>query len=298
VVAALAWGADYRAVAKELAEAPDEAAKRRILAELSEEPLDQELQMRLRELALDKSYAITVEQAEKMIQLRAFAQGAAEAPAPEDAAEVARKITSSPLYREPDERQASNWFARGLERLGDALRRLVEGLEPADLPEAPRTDADVLGFLRVVVWGALVAFLGFVLYWVFRHFSWRSRLERRVTAMLEDEEEALSRDEYLARADELAAEGRHREAVRCLYLACLLLFDEHRVAPFLRGQTNWEHLRRIAASPAKPSKLDFRPPTELFDVVWYGMKVRGPEDVERMRGHYLDVLGGLSRRAA
>ena len=116
--------------------------------------------------------------------------------------------------------------------------------------------------------------------------------------MLSEEEPELSRDEYLEEADRLNSEGRHREAVRYLYLACLLLFDESGVARFVRGETNWEHLRRIEASEKRPGDLDFQPATRKFDVVWYGMRVEGPSDVQAMRDWYVLIAERLRRSAA
>ena len=156
-------------------------------------------------------------------------------------------------------------------------------------------------FLSGLVWvllGLLAALLGAFLYFVFRHFSWKKGLERKAKAMLGEDEPELSRDEYLTEADRLTAEGKFREAVRYLYLASLLLFDENGVARFIRGQTNWEHLRRIEASDAKPDGLDFEPPTQKFDQVWYGMRVQGQSDVDAMRGWYLQVANRLRRKAA
>ena len=111
--------------------------------------------------------------------------------------------------------------------------------------------------------------------------------------MLEDDEPERSLDEWLAEADTLQAQGRYREAVRALYLASLLRFDEARVARFQRGQTNWEHLTRIEASPTMPKDLDFRATTRLFDRIWYGRIVRGKEDVDQFRAWYLNITNTL-----
>jgi hypothetical protein len=157
------------------------------------------------------------------------------------------------------------------------------------------------GFLTGLLYLFIAILVGLILvflYFVIRHFSWKKSLTRKATAMLSEEEPELSKDEYLVEADRLMSEGRHREAVRYLYLACLLLFDENGVARFIRGQTNWEHLRRIQASDKRPEDLDFQPATQKFDVVWYGMRVEGTSDVMAMRDWYSWVSEKLRRKAA
>ncbi|HWA84414.1 MAG TPA: DUF4129 domain-containing protein, partial [Fimbriimonadaceae bacterium] len=113
-----------------------------------------------------------------------------------------------------------------------------------------------------------------------------------------DDEPERTLDEWLELSSSYERDGKYREAVRALYLACLLKFDERNVARFLRSQTNWEHLARIETSPKKPAGLDFRTPTQAFDRIWYGYKVRGPIDVAEFRAWYGDVTRALQGAAA
>ncbi len=96
----------------------------------------------------------------------------------------------------------------------------------------------------------------------------------------------------------MESEGRYREAVRALYLACLLRFDEALVARFDRAQTNWEHLHRIEGSVRKPQGLDFRTPTSLFDRVWYGYQGKGRDEVNQFRQWYMGITESLQRSPA
>ena len=128
--------------------------------------------------------------------------------------------------------------------------------------------------------------------------AWNSEEESKVEAMLAEDEPERTRDEYLDEADRLVGLGQYREAVRCLYLASLLAFDEAGIARFVRGQTNWEHLRRIEESDKMPTDLDFRPATQKFDVVWYGMKVNGMDDVGAMRFWYEQTIDRVRKKAA
>lgn len=281
--------------------APSEAAKKGIIERIYADPdIDSELRSDLKGLVNGESFSITVRQAERMIELRAFAERSVPKGASSEAAELAKRIKSSPFYRDPGERDQSNWMGRGFEQAGDSLTAFLRALLQRNTPDVPNLGAGAisLDWLQFLLWGLLIALVLVFLVFAFRHFQWKSSLERKARALLEDDEPERTRDEYLEEADRLTAEGRFREAVRCLYLACLLVFDEANVARFIRGETNWEHLRRIQSSAALPQDLDFEPATQKFDQVWYGMRIDGVSDVERMRGWYVDISSRLRERAA
>ena len=60
----------------------------------------------------------------------------------------------------------------------------------------------------------------------------------------------------------------YRSAIRYLYLASLLMLDEHGLIHYDRTLTNREHLRQVAGDPELADAL--RPVVETFDDVWYG----------------------------
>jgi hypothetical protein len=203
-----------------------------------------------------------------------------------------KQIKSSSVYRDTGVDETSNWLARALDRLKNLKW------------DRPESKAD-MGFLAGLgpllywfAWIAIAAALGILIYFAAKHFRWRQRLERRAATLLEDTEPERTLDDWLELANMLESEGRYREAVRALYLACLLRFDQALVARFDRGQTNWEHLHRIEKSPKRPEGLDFRTPTGLFDRVWYGYKVRGREDVSQFRNWYLGITEALQHQKA
>lgn len=230
----------------------------------------------------------------RVISLRADAARASRSIDAKDAERAKAIKESSPLYRDSGARSGSNWIARALESLQRFLNRPSDRRPPRITPPALNAFAQGLIYLVwVVLGGLLVAFL----YFAFRHFSWRAQLRRRARAVLADDEPDYSLDEWLQQADLLEAQGKYREAVRALFLACLLRFDEARIARFVRGETNWEHFRRIEQSPARPPDLDFREPTRAFDRIWYGMDVRGAEDVANFRRWYVAVTEATRRRS-
>lgn len=236
-----------------------------------------------------------VGQLREIVHRRAIAEEVVAPDAKDWRAEVARRKAGNPLYRDDPQKQTGNWLAKAYERLIEAIRRMLDRPGPrADLPSAP----PIFGpWLVYVLWGVLGAILIAFLAFVARHFAWKGRLRRKATALVDEEEAGRTLDEWLTLADQLEAEGKFREAVRCLYLACLLKFDEHQVARFDRGETNWEHLARIKDSPKLPPSVEFDAPTRSFDRVWYGMIVEGRPDVERFRSWYRSIVAALGGRA-
>ena len=203
------------------------------------------------------------------------------------------EIKESGLYRKASGEGGENWLAR-------ALQRIRFNFKLPQTPVAPAVGGfSGLGFLVYVMWSILALLVAGFVFFSVRYFRWKVELQKsrmKSTAMLEDDEPERSLDEWLDLASRLESEGRFREAVRCLYVACLLRFDEYRVARFDRTETNWEHLRRIQASPTNPTEFDFRGPTSDFDHIWYGFRPTGAAEVEKFRAAYQALTQLLSLR--
>jgi hypothetical protein len=211
----------------------------------------------------------------------------------EESSNAARQIRRNALYRD-EQRSDSNWLNEALERFGRWLEKLFGNRRANVNPNLPV--ANGLQWFTNLVWAILgigIAVFGFL---AVRFFVRRGRVTRKSKAVLDDDEPVRTLDEWLAEADELERQGRHREAVRALYLACLLRFDQHGVARFERSETNWEHLRRISASPNLPDAIDFRPTTQRFDLVWYGFRGEGQPDVAKFRAWYVEIVRALEER--
>ncbi|MDR3687858.1 MAG: DUF4129 domain-containing protein [Fimbriimonas sp.] len=203
-------------------------------------------------------------------------------------ASLAKQVKSNPLYRDQGVDKRENWFREAIERLKNLKWRPKEATKQ-DVPNIP-----LIGRLLVyALWGLLIGAVLLLLYYALRYVDWRSTLMRKSRTLLEEDEPERTLDEWLTVADAHASAGRYREAVRALYLACLLKFDEHDVARFDRGETNWEHLARIQSSPLRPTDLDFTEATKQFDRVWYGHIVRGAEDYELFKTWYGRVVSAL-----
>jgi hypothetical protein len=221
------------------------------------------------------------------VALRALAES--RIPTPSSETERARAIKQSPFYSDKGIDQKRNWLSDALERLKNIR-----------IDAKPKTTniggGGVLGALFVgIVWCLLAAGVVTLVYFAVKHIRWQGTLKRKVKTLLEEDEPDRSLDEWLQLADEHAAAGRYRHAVRALYLACLLKFDEADIARFDRGETNWEHLARIEESENLPSTLDFRTPTRRFDVIWYGNRTDGMPDVDQFRVWYKQIGDSLTK---
>jgi len=212
----------------------------------------------------------------------------------DDSVALAKKIKSSPVYRDTGPKETPNWLSNAFDKLNN-IHPKCNCNHPINVsPEA----ANGAKWVVYLIWGILVAaLLGFIVF-ALRKVSWSRRLQRKAKALLDEDEPERTVDEWLEMADKLEREGRFREAVRCLYLACLLKIDEARIARFERSQTNWEHLARIEASHNRPATLDFREPTKAFDTIWYVMRVNGSEDVMRFRVWYREVTQAVRPKEA
>ena len=211
-----------------------------------------------------------------------------------DPAKTIKEIKSSKLYRAeaaPD--NGSNWLARALMRVK---------LPDINLP-SPKVNPDLppvnIGFepIVILVYLLLAAAIIVLVFLAVRAFDFHKKAAaRKASTMLDEDEPDRPLDEWLELSASLEAEGRFREAIRCLYVACLLRFDTAGVGRFDRTQTNWEHYRRLTAATKYPSGFDFRSPTQEFDHVWYGFKPVDRADVAAMRAVYKSLTEQLENR--
>lgn len=213
--------------------------------------------------------------------------------------EEARKILQSPEFRDSGSTSDRNWFAKSLGNLGEAIgnwlnslfnqnQQMAMGGVPTGIGSA--ITYGVIGLLILAILAGAIYF--------FSKWKWSPKsVKKGGGGLLDEDEPDRTADEWLEMAETLESNSQHREAVRCLYLACLVRLDEHRVADFMRGQTNWEHLRRIHASSNRPKDWEFRTATQKFDLVWYGRVVKGRSDTEWFRNFYKDLLARLAVQA-
>ena len=139
------------------------------------------------------------------------------------------------------------------------------------LAEINRWLNEVLGFtfdvagsdaVSVIMAILLAAVFVFIARTLFSDFMNEAQLKEN------GEDEPLTSESALARAQQLSRSGDYRAAVRYLYLSTLLILDERGIMRYDRSKTNREYLRGVANSPELSKPLG--DVIEVFDNVWYG----------------------------
>ena len=205
---------------------------------------------------------------------------------PESASVRARAILDRPEFQQPPPRKAKpqeepkkdgeNAWDRFWRRFGEWLRDLLrprrETTRPQEVDIAPVGGQAVANGLAVVLVAGVLVALAVLILRRPRRPSTEEALDV-VTAPLAPsavQESALSRppEGWAALADDLAARGLYREAVRGLYLAALSRLHREGALDYDPSLSNWDHVRRYKGPP--PWKPPFRELTLRFDFVFYG----------------------------
>jgi hypothetical protein len=187
--------------------------------------------------------------------------------------QVVEKEPKEPEAPEEDEPSAFwDWVQK-------MLKRFFEWLFDKDTPEPVRTPAfggEMAGanVVMVVIVIALVGLLVFLLLQL-RRKSDETEVEGETSALAEaglttDPMSALSKrpETWAGLADELAAKGEYREAMRHLYLALLSHLHRAGAIDYDPTKSNWDYL--FGFKGTGEAKHAFRDLTRRFDFVWYG----------------------------
>lgn len=95
-------------------------------------------------------------------------------------------------------------------------------------------------------------------------------------------------DEWQRYADQLAAAGRLREAIRAWYHAVLVHLYRNGLLHYRQGRTNWEY---IAALPPRLAwRTRFIDLTRRFEHEWYGHGASGEDALEACRRAAHEIL--------
>ena len=97
------------------------------------------------------------------------------------------------------------------------------------------------------------------------------------------DDELLSAESALKKAQSLSADGDLRQAVRYLYLSSLLTLEERGLLRYDRSKTNRETLGAIANQPEM--RAEMQEVVEVFDRVWYGYQELEQDDYNDYQDH-------------
>jgi hypothetical protein len=94
-------------------------------------------------------------------------------------------------------------------------------------------------------------------------------------------------EQHIDDAARLALAGRHRDALRALYLATLVALDRSRLITFDPHLTNWRYLRQMPRGEARTAFAEF---TRAFDHKWYGVEATTEQDYLRCRALAMRIV--------
>ncbi len=179
-----------------------------------------------------------------------------------------------------DGEEAPGWFSKWWKELWDAIFRWLRGLRRNEARqdfEAPTSSGFDMGISNGVVIVGVIAVIA-VLAWLLLRGQLKrapSGADTEVSSLSQspltsDPMSALARppETWAGLADQLAADGKYREAIRHLYLALLSRLHRDGAIDYDPARSNWDYFRGFKGN----SRIlaPFRELTRRFDFAWYG----------------------------
>lgn len=136
--------------------------------------------------------------------------------------------------------------------------------------------------LRIVAYGIIIAFVAFILYYIFKNVSLENKLNRKkiqaedLAAPVENIEEL----DIHTLLRQTLAEGNFRLAVRMYFLGLLKKLNEGGVIVWKKDKTNRDYLTELFSKDYFFD--DIRKLTLAYELVWYGEHVLSKESYEKL----------------
>jgi hypothetical protein len=188
--------------------------------------------------------------------------------------------------------EAPGWWQRFLKWLGELLEKWFRKSDPTPATRRPfggLGGEGLANLLVVLIAGTVLGVLAVVLLRALRQDRQADGSEGlevstlHAAALATHSANALSRppESWAGLADELAARGEYREAVRNLYLALLSRLHHEGVIHYDTTLSNWDYLRQF--KHRREWLPSFRELTRRFDFAWYGNLPVGAEGYRDFR---------------
>jgi hypothetical protein len=244
-------------------------------------------------------------------QAQAIEKAIADSPRDEAKAILERPefVVDPPKELKPkDDEQPPNAFEKWWRDLWDAFWRWLRNQEKQEdrAPvSSPNVSFSALGLVDVVIIAAVAGVL--VLFgWLLlrgREPKAGAGLDADVSALTEtalstDPMSALARapESWAGLADQLARDGKFREAIRHLYLASLSRLHRDGAIDYDPAKSNWDYFRAFKGPGALLPA--FREATRRFDFAWYGNLEVSPASWQTFRGLCEPILAAAALSAA
>ncbi len=201
-----------------------------------------------------------------------------------DAKNIAKEIAT--VAKDYDYQQPPGLLIKIQEIISSIIRAIHDLLNMIELPQTGSSDTKLVGDLlqTLVVIVALVA-VAVVAIVIVRRINFLDAQRKRALGELIVRESELDSSGWRRFAAQLRQENSTKEACRALYMSCLHLLDENKIAVFAPTKTNYEYFYTLKQKPTIAKH--FRPLVDTVELIWFGNK-------EAEESDYIDCLNLLN----
>lgn len=205
------------------------------------------------------------------------------------------EILNRQEYQKPEPQEESlfqRWWRKFTEWLDSVFPK------PKTVPSvAPGEFSGLKVFLQILVWGAVFALLGFLIYKfgpsLASRFGFTPKAKKKDRVILGERIAAdESASDLFSEAERLAREGNLRGAIRKGYIALLCELSDRKVIGLARHKTNRDYLRDVRKRTDLVEGMSGM--TSNYERNWYGLRPAGAEDWEDFRNKYKQTVARVS----
>ncbi len=186
-----------------------------------------------------------------------------------DSRNIAKEIAA--VAKEYDYQQPPGLMIKVQEIITSIIRAINDLLNMIELPQTGSSDTKLVGdFLQVllIIVAVIAAIVvGIVIVRRLKHLETQRKIARGELIVGES---ALDSKGWRNFAEQLFKEKSTKEACRAIYMSCLHLLDEDKIAIFAPTKTNYEYFYALKQKPTIAQ--NFRPLVDNVELIWFGNK--------------------------
>lgn len=186
-----------------------------------------------------------------------------------DSRNIAKEIAE--IAKDYDYQQPPGLLIKIQEIITSIIRAIHDLLSLIELPQTGSSDTKVVGDLLqavvIVVAVLAAAVVAIVIVRQLKQIETQRKLARGELIVSESE---LDSKGWRSFAAQLLKENATKEACRAIYMSCLRLLDEDKIAVFAPTKTNYEYFYTLKQKPSIAQH--FRPLVDTVELIWFGNK--------------------------
>ncbi|MBP9094622.1 DUF4129 domain-containing protein [bacterium] len=199
-----------------------------------------------------------------------------------DSRNIAKEIAE--VAKDYDYQQPPGLLIKIQEIITSIIRAIHDLLSLIELPQTGSSDTKLVGdLLQTLVLIVAVIAAAVVTIVIVRRLK-QIETERLAGGQLIVRESELDSKGWRSLATQLLEENSTKEACRAIYMSCLRLLDEDKIAVFAPTKTNYEYFYALKQKPSIAQY--FRPLVDTVELIWFGNK-------EAEKSDYTDCLNLL-----